>query len=326
MRTLLVATIGGHLVELVEIARRLPVEADDVRVWVTQDHPQSRSLLADEEHVVYIPDVHTKDVLSVVRVAPIAYRLQRDWKFDRVISTGSATALSFLPYLAARGVDAHYVECATRVVDVSLTGRILQRVPRVHMHTQWEHLVNGSWHYAGSVFDGFVGVPRETDGVIRRAVVSLGTMPDFQFRRLLETLAPLLRPAGRLEQRQGAPIHTLWQTGSTPSDGLGIDAHPFVPAAELACAISEADVIVTHAGTGSSLTALDAGKFPLLVPRDATRGEIGDGHQELFARELDKRGVALHRDADDLNIDDLIFAAAHCVKRAGTPPAFHLNT
>jgi UDP-N-acetylglucosamine--N-acetylmuramyl-(pentapeptide) pyrophosphoryl-undecaprenol N-acetylglucosamine transferase len=324
VRTLLVATIGGHLVELVEIARRLPPEGEDVRVWVTQDHPQSRSLLADEEHVVYVPDVHTKDVLGVVRVAPIAYRLQREWQFDRVISTGSATALSFLPYLVARGVDAHYIECATRVVDASITGRILQHVPRVQMHTQWKHLVNGRWHYAGSVFDGFVGVPRETDGVIRRAVVSLGTMPDFQFRRLLETLAPLLGPAGVLEQKQGAPVHTLWQTGSTPSAGLGIDTRPFVPAAELACAISEADVVVTHAGTGSSLTALNADKFPLLVPRDDARGEIGDGHQVLFARELDQRGVALHRDADDLDVDDLIFAANHAVKRAAEPPLFQL--
>src|ERR1700710_2503966 len=153
MTTLLVATIGGHLVELVDIAGRLPKTAsgdDDERVWVTQDHAQSRSLLAGEEHVVYVPDVHPKDVLGALRVVPVAHRLQREWKFDRVISTGSAVALSFLPYLAARGVDTHYVECATRVTDVSLTGRILQVVPRVHMHTQWEHLATGSWHYAGS--------------------------------------------------------------------------------------------------------------------------------------------------------------------------------
>jgi UDP-N-acetylglucosamine--N-acetylmuramyl-(pentapeptide) pyrophosphoryl-undecaprenol N-acetylglucosamine transferase len=324
MTTLLVATIGGHLVELVDIARRLPDDEDNERVWVTQDHAQSRSLLADEEHVVYIPDVHPKDVLGVLRVAPVAHRLQREWKFDRVISTGSATALCFLPYLALRGVDAHYIECATRVTDVSLTGRILQVMPRVHMHTQWEHLASGSWHYAGSVFDGFVGAPRATDGVIRRAVVSLGTMPDFQFRRLLEVVAPLLRPSGLLEQKQGAPVATLWQTGSTPSDGLGIEARPFVNAAELECAISEADVVVTHAGTGSSLTALNAGKFPVLVPRDPARGEVGDDHQLLFARELDRRGVALQRDADDLTIDDLIYASTHCVKRAGTPPPFDL--
>jgi UDP-N-acetylglucosamine transferase subunit ALG13 len=325
MPTLFVATIGGHLVELVDIAARLPDDYDDTRVWVTQDHAQSRSLLAEEHHVVYVPAVGTRDMGGALRSLPIAHRLLRDWDFTRVISTGSATALGYLPYFAARRVPTHYIESAARVAGPSLTGRALRAFPGIRTHTQWPHRANASWHYAGSVFDGFVGARRETDTLIRRVVVTLGTMPDFQFRRLLVALAPLLRPGGDLEKHQGSPVETLWNTGSTAVAGLDIEARPILAYAELAQAIADADVVVTHAGTGSTLMALNAGKFPLLIPRDAGRGEIGDGHQLLFAGELDGRGVARNRDADALTADDLTYAASRRVTRAGVPPRFELT-
>jgi UDP-N-acetylglucosamine--N-acetylmuramyl-(pentapeptide) pyrophosphoryl-undecaprenol N-acetylglucosamine transferase len=323
MPTLFVATIGGHLVELVQIASRLPDDGDDVRVWATQDHPQSRSLLAGEK-VIFVPEVGERDVSGVARNLPFAHRLHREWRFTRVVSTGSGTALAFLPYLAARGVSAHYVECATRVESPSLTGNLLGAVPGVHRYTQWEHQARGRWHYGGSVFDGFAGVTKTEPGPIRRAVVSVGTMPDFAFRSLFEALAPLLRTGGAIELAQGSPVETLWQTGCTPVDDLGIDASPFVPGAELEAAIAGADLVVSHAGTGSSLTALTAGRFPVLVPRRAGAGEIGDDHQDVFARELDRRGIAMRRAPAELTADDLILASTHYVTRANQPEPFKL--
>jgi UDP-N-acetylglucosamine--N-acetylmuramyl-(pentapeptide) pyrophosphoryl-undecaprenol N-acetylglucosamine transferase len=123
MATLLVAAIGGHLTELIDIATRLPDDEDhNQRFWVTHDHPQSRSLLADET-VTYIPDIGSKDVPGVLRNLPVARRLLQQHRPTRVISTGSAIALSFLPYLAARGVSSHYIESATRLAGPSLSGR-----------------------------------------------------------------------------------------------------------------------------------------------------------------------------------------------------------
>src|SRR4029077_77506 len=144
MPTLLVASIGGHLVELVEIARRLPPESDDIVMWATQDHPQTRSLLAGEE-AVYVPEVSESDIAGVLRNLTFAHRLHRQWEFTRVVSTGSGTALGFLPYFAARRVPAHYIECATRVDRPSVSGRLLTLVPGVHMYSQWRHLAHGSW-------------------------------------------------------------------------------------------------------------------------------------------------------------------------------------
>jgi UDP-N-acetylglucosamine--N-acetylmuramyl-(pentapeptide) pyrophosphoryl-undecaprenol N-acetylglucosamine transferase len=314
MPTLLVATVGGHLVELVDIARRLPDNGDDVMVWATQDHVQSRSLLANEPNVVFVPKVQPRDIGGILRNLPVAHRLMHEWKFNRVISTGSATALAYLPYLALRGAQTHYVDSATRIDGDSETAKVLKRLPRIHMYTQWKHLAQGNTHYGGAVFDGFVGATRDDPQPIQRVVVTLGTML-MPFPRLLEVLIPMLGPGGELERRQGSPVEVLWQTGHTPADGLAIDASPMIPGA---------DLVVGHAGVGSSLTSLIAGKFPVLVPRRASAGEIVDDHQDLFARELEKRDIAMRRGPDELTIDDLILASTRSVTRTGAPETFHL--
>ena len=125
MPTLLVSTVGGHLVELVDIARRLPDDGDGVQVWATPDHPQSRSLLANEPNVVFVPSVTPRDIAGILRNLPVAHRLMHEWHFTRVISTGSAIAIGYLPYLALRGVPTHYVDSATRIDGDSETAKVL---------------------------------------------------------------------------------------------------------------------------------------------------------------------------------------------------------
>jgi UDP-N-acetylglucosamine--N-acetylmuramyl-(pentapeptide) pyrophosphoryl-undecaprenol N-acetylglucosamine transferase len=324
MPTLLVAAIGGHLAQLVDIAARLrDDENGSQRVWVTNDHAQSRSLLAGER-VVFVPYVGTRDVPGVLRNVGAAHQLLKQHSPTRAVSTGSGIALSFLPYLAARGVSAHYIESATRIVRPSLSGRLLQAAPRVRLYTQHRHFAGGRWRYCGSVFDGFTSVKRSDPPRLRRAVVSVGTM-EGSFRRLLDKLVPLLRAGGVLEREQDEPVETLWQTGGTPVDGLGIAARPWLSALELNAALAAADVVVSHAGVGSALAALRTGRHPVLIPREAARGESADEHQGYLARELADRGLALHRQVDELTVDDLHLAAAHQVERSHEPPTFELE-
>lgn len=66
-------------------------------------------------------------------------------------------------------------------------------------------------------------------------------------------------------------------------------------------AMREADVVVTHAGVGSVMTALMSGKRPVVVPRLRRFGEAVDDHQLEFARSLATTGlVRLVEDPDDL--------------------------
>lgn len=313
-QVVLVATTGGHLTQLFDLAPRLPLRGP--RLWVTFDGEQARTLLAGER-VVFVPDVAERDVAGVARAVGHARRIlggihNGGTPASAVVSTGSGVALAFLPLAALRGIPAHYIESAARTGSPSLTGRLLRLVPGVRLYRQYPHTARGRWRYGGSVFDGFAAVllpPR----LLRRVVVTLGTM-DQGFRRLLERLVAILPPA----------TEVLWQTGATPTEGLGIRGHRLLPAPVIAAAMREADVVVAHAGCGSALTALKAGRCPVLVPRDPRGGEVVDAHQTEIAEWLDAKGLALARQADRLTLDDLHRAVRLGVERAAEVPDFRL--
>jgi len=310
--TVLVAANGGHLAQLVDLVPRLGDLADDV-VWVTQRSAQSDSLLGDVPRVD-APAIRERDVAAVIRLNGLAARVFRATGATAVISTGSGIALGFLPQAALRGIAAHYVESATFVNGPSLTGRVLQRVPGVQLYTQHARWATGRWAYRGSVFDGFTVRRRAEPRPLRRIVVTLGS-DRWTFRPLVDRLLELLPD----------DADVLWQTGPTPVLDLAIRATPYLPAEQLEVAISEADLVISHAGCGTTLTALRAGRRPLLVPRDPTRGEVVDDHQRIFARSLDEAGLAVAREVDQLQLADLHEAAAFEVYRSAAPPPLELG-
>lgn len=313
MTTMLVASSGGHFTQLAELWPRLNHDGDDC-VWVTFDSPQTRSMLQGQA-VEYVPYIRPRGLASVLKNVPQAFRLVRKYKVDRVISTGSAIALAYLPYSAVRGIPTHYIESATRVEGPSVTGKALMRIPGIKFYNQHKVWANDQWKFIGSVFDGFESVELESPPQkIRRAVVSVGTMEDYSFRDFFVRLATYLKDADSV----------LWQTGSTDVSDLGIDGKEVVPAHELEKAMREADVVIAHAGTGTALTSLRMGKRPILVPRDSSHGQHIDDHQFQTAKLLDDMQLAHSRRVDALRPQDLIEAAAYKVVRLDKPAELQL--
>jgi UDP-N-acetylglucosamine--N-acetylmuramyl-(pentapeptide) pyrophosphoryl-undecaprenol N-acetylglucosamine transferase len=312
--TLLVASAGGHLKQLVRLVPRIP-ELDDDLVWVTYRTSQSESLLAGRR-VVFGRALESRDYAGVAANTWLAARLfHREARFARVISTGSAIALAFIPVARAHGIPCHYIESAARAAGPSQTGRLLRRVPGVALYTQYRAWAQPPWRYAGSVFDDFVAdAGNRPEAELGRVVVTLGTSAMYGFRRLVERVASILPPG----------TDVTWQTGVTDVGGLGIPARPFIPAEELDRAIREADVVVTHAGTGSALSALEAGRCPVLVPRRRGARENVDDHQELLSAELARRGLAVDARADTLTLADLVTAMERRVGRRPDPPPLRL--
>jgi UDP-N-acetylglucosamine--N-acetylmuramyl-(pentapeptide) pyrophosphoryl-undecaprenol N-acetylglucosamine transferase len=321
--TAFIATTGGHLTQLANLAERIPPDANSV--WVTHANEQSTSMLADRD-VEYVPYVGVREVPGVLRSVRHARALFRRHRPTRAVSTGSGIALGYLPYLAARGVECHYIESAARVGGPSITGRILRWVPRVKTYSQYRHWSGPHWHYGGSGFDAFEPIPgRDGFGDRIRVVVTVGTAAEFPFRRLIAALAPLLAPGGDLERATGRPVDVLWQTGCTPVDGLPLTATPFLPAAQLAAALDEADIVVSHAGTGSALANLAAGRFAVVASRIAAFGEAGDDHQRELAEELAARELAVHLDPEKITVDELLATREHAVRRVTHVPPFELQ-
>ena len=63
-----------------------------------------------------------------------------------------------------------------------------------------------------------------------------------------------------------------------------------------------------------------------MVPRIAELGEAGDDHQRELAIELDTRGLALHRDASEITVDDLLLTLSRGVRRVTDVPPFELRS
>jgi UDP-N-acetylglucosamine--N-acetylmuramyl-(pentapeptide) pyrophosphoryl-undecaprenol N-acetylglucosamine transferase len=313
LSTIFVASTGGHLSELFELSKRMP-DLERPFHWVTFSTPQSRALLHGS-FVTWAAYTGQRDYLGIVRNMPLARRLLDRVEVSTVISTGAAVALSFLPLASRRGIDTHYIEGIARTEGPSVTGRVLARLPRIKLYTQWPQWADARWSYGGSVFERFVADEVASDSVeIRRVVVMLGTMP-YSFRRLVDRLIELLP--------QDAEV--TWQVGATPVSDLPITAHRTLDPADLKQAIASADVVVGHAGGGSALQVMEAGKSPVLVPREAAHGEHVDDHQLEIAKRLPQLGLAIGVRVEELTADDLLRAARQRVISIGEPPAFRLD-
>jgi UDP-N-acetylglucosamine--N-acetylmuramyl-(pentapeptide) pyrophosphoryl-undecaprenol N-acetylglucosamine transferase len=308
--TLLVASSGGHLAELHDLVPRLGVQE---RRWVTFDSPQSRSLLAGED-VVHVPPAASRDLVGAVRDLVIARKMFRRRRYDQVISTGASVAMSFFVPATAAGVECAYIESATRTHGPSLTGRMAARLPGVRMFTQYRSWADETWLYGGSIFDGFAAEPSGRRPV-RKVVVTLGTHPRYTFPRLLARLVDVLPPG----------LDVLWQVGATRIARMPADARVSVPVDEMRRAMREADVVVSHAGVGSALAAMQAGRRAVYVPRRRLHGEHVDDHQVAMARELQSRDLVLAREADEVTFADLKTAASWSVQASPLVQPFRLS-
>lgn len=316
-RTLLVAATGGHLEQLYRIRPRLVPECGEI-VWVTHDDPQTRSLLGGE-NVVTLPYVPPRGYRQVAANVPAAWRIIREGRFDRVISTGAGMAVPFLVAARLHGVECHYIESAARADGPSVTGKIASRLPGMHLYSQYQKWSTDRWAYRGSLFDSFE--PREADKpAIRRVVVTLGTMRTYGFRRAVDRLLQVLPKV----TDPGAEI--LWQVGVTDAAGIPGDVRSSLPNVELRSAIADADLVIAHAGIGSAITALELGKRPVLIPRRPQFDEHIDNHQSLIAGELSHRNLAVSAEADEVTADDLVQAASASVITAESAGPFRLMT
>lgn len=304
-RDLLVASAGGHLTQLWLLADRLPDPRP--RTFVTYDHVHSASLLGGEE-VVHGHGPSSRSATKTFANWRLARQMLATGRYGRVVSTGSAIAVPFLLSAASRGIEARYIESATRSAGPSLTGRLLSVASRrVQLYTQHPQWADDRWRAVPSVFAGFSATPGRPVGGPLRIVVSLGTH-RFPFDRLLRGLAGALRPDDQV----------LVQHGATPPVPLPGDVRyvPSLPVDELDAELRAADVVVAHAGTGIALSSLAAGSAPVLVPRRGHAGEHVDDHQADTAAQISGRGLGFSAEADELDRGVLERAAALTVRRS----------
>jgi UDP-N-acetylglucosamine--N-acetylmuramyl-(pentapeptide) pyrophosphoryl-undecaprenol N-acetylglucosamine transferase len=306
-KVLFVCSGGGHLKQLAALSSRLGVPVED-QLWSTFDNGLSRSLLKGRE-VVYMHYAAPRDAVPIIRNVDVARRIFREHNVSAVVSTGSSPAVSFFSIAALNGVPRYYIESAARADGPSLSGNFVGRIAGTNTFTQYPAWSDEKWQFRGSIYDAFTPNTSRVERPITRAVVSLGTQETYAFPRLIDRLAPLL---------QG--VEVLWQVGATDVSAHGIDGRHTVPHDEIQAAVANADLVIAHSGTGAALTALEAGKAPVLVPRLARFGEHIDNHQLQIGTELARRDLAVFAHPEQLTKKLLLGAASRSVDVVENPP------
>jgi UDP-N-acetylglucosamine transferase subunit ALG13 len=125
-------------------------------------------------------------------------------------------------------------------------------------------------------------------------ILVLTGLERFPFDRLLSMIDEALR-RGLL----APPVFA--QAGSAENVPRGFPTEGRVPPERLSRLIGEADLIITHAGVGSVVRSLHAGKPTIVVPRRRDLGEHVDDHQSEFANRMGKAGyVRVARTEEEL--------------------------
>lgn len=118
------------------------------------------------------------------------------------------------------------------------------------------------------------------------------------------------------------------QIGNHPREPEGCRFERWMPFEALSRHIAEARLVVSHAGAGTILTCHQFGRKPIVLAREAARGEHQDDHQrQLVRRMVERRGIFLAKDETELR--ERILAtpeeATRLAARDDRPPALALE-
>ena len=261
-RVVAIASGGGHWIQL----RRLRPLLDELDVfYVSVDASYGDEVGADRLYVVRDASRWTKLGL-IVQAFQVLWILAR-LRPDVVLSTGRRAGLLRSRVRKALG-RAH-----------GLDRQPGQRRAGVALGTAGAPL-------CGSVAHA-VAAPRAARGPAvrgRGAVIFVAVGTQGHFDRMLRPIDEWAGRTGRKDvfaqigSNAWRPPHTEWVER--------------LDASEFRARVERADLVISHAGMGTILTALELGKPVLIMPRRAALGEQRNDHQVATARKLEALGLA----------------------------------
>jgi len=146
-------------------------------------------------------------------------------------------------------------------------------------------------------------------------LVAVGT--QFPFDRLVRTVDEWAAANGRSD--------VIAQVGPSAYQPRALKSFPFLDPEKFEQLQREADIIVSHAGMGSILTAMQYGKPIIIMPREFARGEHRNDHQKTTARRFSETPgvyVAMDEAALVAQLDRIENLAGSVNVSTKAPPAF----
>ena len=145
-KVLAAASIGGHWVQLLRIAKGLEKNYD---IAYMSTHDKCATMV--EGHRFYkITDFSRWDAYKVIPAFFCALNTLRKEKPSVVITTGAAPGLIVLFAAFCLGKKTVWIDSIANVNYLSLCGRIAKKFAS-RFYTQWEDLAQDGVHFAGNV-------------------------------------------------------------------------------------------------------------------------------------------------------------------------------
>ena len=148
--------------------------------------------------------------------------------------------------------------------------------------------------------------------------VTVGTHEQ-QFNRLVQYMDEL-KGSGRVTE------DVIIQTGYSTYEPEHCQWSKFLPYSKMGEYVDKARIIITHGGPSSFIAALQVGKIPIVVPRNAEFGEHVNNHQIDFCEAVQRRqgNILLVKDIIELGnmiiqYDELVAAMPAAIQPAPRP-------
>lgn len=116
-------------------------------------------------------------------------------------------------------------------------------------------------------------------------LVTLGTQ-DKPFDRPLKAIDKLIKK-GLIKDK------VIVQAGFTKYESKSMEIHGLIPMKDLDNLIDKADIIITHGGVGSILTAIRKNKKVIAIPRLSKYKEHTNDHQKQIVEEFVSKGYIM---------------------------------
>jgi UDP-N-acetylglucosamine transferase subunit ALG13 len=285
MKICLAASGGGHLRQ---IAQLKPFFERHETFLVTQQTPLGIAL-SNEIRTYFIPDIALGKIKKVPREWITfaknllqSYRILRKEKPDLIISTGAGLTFNLLWLSRPFSIRSIFIESIAHVYTPTATGRMMRNRVDAYL-VQWEDLHR---QHPKSI----LACPIQSTGEklsLRGeggTFVTVGTHGPFP--RLIEGV-DRLAAEGKLPR----PI-AVQHPGETKCPHAD-QRFESCSSAEFEEHLKKASLVLTHAGTGSIFSALEARRPVIALPRLAEYGEHYDDHQKEILKKLTELGAIL---------------------------------
>jgi UDP-N-acetylglucosamine transferase subunit ALG13 len=291
-RLCLAGSGGGHIRQILDLK---PLWQGEDSFIITENTVLGRSLR--EDHDVEFVEHYAlgqarlghplKMLRGALRNARQSWRILKKRRPDVLISTGAGA--TFFSLLAARALGAKIIliDSMARVDAPSAFARLAGRF--AHVRVSQSPRAGAQWGNA-VVFDSLRVLsdrPPPKEDILFATVGA--TLP---FDRLIEMVASA-------KQRGLINCRVIAQVGEGGRVIEGFETHESIPFEEVKALLRRARMVVCHGGTGSLITALQAGCKTIAVPRRFHRTEHYDDHQLEITSAFAGRGLIKVVDTQD---------------------------